>query len=328
MNLRLKICDISIKISIWNQLIEKYIYNRFSGFLSFQEVTSSPKCLSLIELNKEQIDNIVPKMNCIDIDKELQKIEIESSKYYVIRGGNIIFYDRFRGQIYFSLEEGIEERVLYFIGVKLCEMIISYLIENSIYCIHSSVCTLHSNANNGIAFLGQSGVGKTSLAYQMYKCGEQLTNDDVAFFRITASELITFKNTQLIGLDDYSIKQVFPECERCVSYKDGLTLDKNRVDLRKLDSNAFAEKIIVKHILIVSSTRQSKPEIVECDAIETYKTIVQSLLPFFTIERYALIEKIAKEIISIVPVYKLIPGDTITKTVNFLLSERRLTNGN
>ena len=193
--------------------------------------------------------------------------------------------------------------------------------------MHSSVCTLHSNAHNGVAFLGQSGVGKTSLVYQMYKCGEQLTNDDVGFFRITPSKLITFKNMQHIGLDDYSIKQIFPECEKFVSHKDGLTMDKNRVDLSKLATNAFAEKIIVKQILIVDSTRQSVPEIIECNSIDSYKTMVQSLLPFFTVKRYDLIDKIAKEVINMVPVFKLVPGDSIIKTVNFIRAERRLAHG-
>ena len=328
MNLSLNICDIPIRISVWNGLIEKYIYNRFSGFISSQEIDHSQKSLSLMEINRDHINDIIPKINSINIDKEYQEINMDGCKYYAIKDDNIIFYDKFQRRVYFSLCEAEEERILYFIGVKLCEIIVSHLIENNIYCIHSSVCTLDSNAHNGVAFLGQSGVGKTSLAYQMYKCGEQLTNDDVGFFRITPSELVTFKNMQHIGLDDYSIKQVFPECERFVSHKDGLTLDKNRVDLGKLSTNAFAEKIIVKQILIVDSTRQSVPEIVECSSIESYKTIVQSLLPFFTVKRYDLIDKIAKEIISMIPVYKLIPGDSIMKTVSFILAERRLANGN
>ena len=67
MNLNLDICDIPIRISVWNSLIEKYIYNRFSGFISSREVDQSQNGLSLVQISRDHINYIIHRKNNINI---------------------------------------------------------------------------------------------------------------------------------------------------------------------------------------------------------------------------------------------------------------------
>lgn len=325
MTLYLNICNCVFEISEIDPIINEYIKNRFIGFVcdnGFQnyETYTTIKATTLDKLIKEH--SILTKM----AHKEYQEFVCKNNIYIVVGGKNIIIYNQTTKIIEVCIERNALKNLIYFVSVKICDLIATVLFNNGVYCIHSSVCTLHKNVSNGVAMLGPSGVGKSSLVYQMYKYGELITNDDVAFFRKVSNSIVAYKNTQYIGFDDNSITNIFNECVPFIARKDGLDLDKNRIDLFGKDPLAFAESILIKNILIIEKEWLDTPKIEKCNAIKAYKVLIQSLLPFFTSSRFELIDSIAKYILTNIPIYCLHPCNSISTTARFILSEGRLAN--
>lgn len=293
MSLYLNICNAFFDIKINDSLISNYIRNRYFGFIETKEIPSNKSSALISEVSLDELLNNY-SFNEDRVCGDIYEYNEDGCKYLFVYS-NIIVYDRQNSSVFMYISKEVPDKLLYLLGVKICEMITSILIDNGIYCMHSSVCTFERNIKNGIAFLGPSGVGKSSLVYQMYKHGEQITNDDVAYFHMTSSGITTYKNTQLIGFDDHSIETVFSECKAFISHKDGLSLDKNRIDLHKKDSNSFADKIEVRHVIIVDKIRLESPKLNKCNDLESYKNIVQSLVPYFTINRGDLIKSVVDQ---------------------------------
>jgi hypothetical protein len=328
MILNLDICECCFKVLVINCIVEEYIRNRFVGFISNNAFNYSKTDITIVK--EIQLDEISSKYNSIiNVScKDYYEFKENECTYFIINYKNFVVYNDSEKLIEIYVNQNENINILRFIGVKICELIVSILIENGIFCIHSSVCTLQKNLFNGIAMLGPSGVGKTSLVYQMHKCGEYIANDDVAFFKIASNCMTVYKNTQYIGFDNYSLTNIFSECIQYIICKDGLELDKNRIDLQCQDPSAYAEKIRVKHIIIIEKERLDVPKLIKCSQIEAYKALIQSLLPFFSMCRFDLMDEIARKIMSMMLIYKLLPCNSISKTVDFLLIESRKMNEN
>lgn len=311
----LNICNCNIHISIANEMLSKYIINRYIGFVSSNSAAIGLIISDLDKLEPQNSYGINPSAdNSNHITNQVKDgLDIE-----YISDIAIIVNDTEKNSCRIFVQEHVNEKYINLIGVRICDKINEYLASNQVFCIHSSVVTFKNKADDGIMFIGDSGVGKTSLAYEFIKKGEQLTNDDVAFVQIKNGSLIAHKNTQYIGMDDESIERLYSECGDYIVKRDGLLLDKNRIDLSQLHKDAFAGKIEIKRIVVVEKQRQEKASICQFDDILAYANLFKSIVPFSTTKR-AMTSDIFDRIISIrLPIYKLLPANTAAATINYL----------
>lgn len=315
METRINICNQCVFISLSNDLLFDYVRNRYSGFASTNEANVD---FRIIEVDRKTAYNQYKvKFDFNNQDRVIQE-RSERFEYYFVSNESIVVYDMNEHLCVVCVSEKISNRLIYLVGVIICDIVSQYLATCDIYCIHSSVVSFKGDISNGIAFLGESGVGKTSLAYEFVKKKEKIVNDDVAYFQYDGKRMRAYKNTQYIGLDEKSLCNLYSECKSYVVKKDGLSLDKNRIDLNGMDAYVYAEYIDVKKIIIINSVRSENAKLVPCDKISLYKHIFQSMIPFIPskiISQKAIVDRLLS---SNIIAYKLTPANTAKKTIEGL----------
>lgn len=320
MNILLNVCNTCFNIKIKNRTVFNYLKNRYFGFVSQIELSQDLLQTSIIE--DSVLKNLVDDMSILGFRDGVSEFTNNDSRYVIIIASgaiSVIKYMPQKAEIRLFIDGSMPERMLKYIGVKLCEIINSILIKNGTYCIHASVCTALKNENDGIAFLGQSGAGKSTISYMLCKRGEKTTNDDVAYFQITCDGMCVYRNTQLLGLDDSSIEITFEECKNYIVHKDESDFDKNRIDLNLMDSSYFANSITVKTFIIIEKERFIKPRIMRCSPIETYRVLIQSLLPYFSVDNHMVMREVADTLFQNIPAYRLYASKSIVTTADYIL---------
>lgn len=315
MEIYFSVCASNIHISLNNYTLSKYIKNRYVGFIT--DKTNSAG-LTIVEVSREVLINKYGFSFLKDNKGALLCQSIDRLYVNYVSDFAVILYDKRLNVCYVCLGDNVSDNYIHLVGVQVCNIITEYLIQNKIYCIHSSAVTFNKSKDNGILFIGESGAGKTSLAYEFLRKGEQITNDDVAFIRLKNNNLYAYQNTQYIGLDDDSISKLYPECAKYIVKKDGLTLDKNRVDLLKMNRNAFATEIIIKKIVIIDRNRNDTASLNTLDSVSAYGILFKAAAPF--LPKDILINPNIVDIIvdKHLPVYRLTPVNTAQETVSFL----------
>lgn len=319
MSVLLDICGVTFKVTLNNEYITRYIKNRFIGFVTDGKQKSK---YEIVNIDNDFAKEKYEVLKNLHDEKDYYVYSSFFYNAYVIHHINFIVYDNREGKVYVNIIEDRNHTINSFSAVKICEIISHIINEHKIYCLHSSVATFNGDYNNGIAFIGKSGAGKTSLALSMYKKGEKITNDDVAYFTYQDNTMKVYKNTQFIGLDDYSLAHKFPEYQQSVVRKDGLELDKNRINLSNAD--VYCENIIIKRIVIVSSQREKTPSYKNVDQLSRVTHLIKSAIQFTAGSCSESLMRTLVDIASSVPMYCLIPADSIEKTIDFIYSTTEL----
>ena len=120
-------------------------------------------------------------------------------------------------------------------------------------------------------------------------------------------------------LEFANIETTFEECKNYIVHKDESDFDKNRIDLNLMDSSYFANSITVKTFIIIEKERFIKPRIMRCSPIETYRVLIQSLLPYFSVDNHMVMREVADTLFQNIPAYRLYASESIVTTVDYIL---------
>ena len=316
MHTSIVICNHVIGVSITNDRLFDYIRNRYIGFVA--ECSNATDDFRVIDISEQQLKiDYGIGVELDNIEKILKRCDHRDEYYYLADQGTIV-YDQARSICGVYIAQSLNSRLTYLFGVTVCNIIIDYLADCNIFCMHSSIVSFKHDLSNGIAFLGSSGVGKTSLAYEFIKKGEKITNDDVSYFRLYDDHMRVYKNTQYIGMDDESIKRLYPECEVHVVKKDGLELDKNRINLSEMNKNAYAQFIDLKRVVIVSPERSGIAELKVCNEVVAFKNLFKAMTPFLPPNKIVK-KRIVERLLGLgLEFYELTPANSAFKTVESL----------
>lgn len=321
MGIHFNICTCYIYASLSNYTLLKYITNRY---ISFVTDNTNFDGMTITDISQDVLRKKYGLYFSTDNKDAVQCKMVDTLYVNYVSDFAVILYDKALHTCYVCLQDDVSDNYIYLVGVQICNIIMRYLTENDIYCVHSSVVTFNKNQNDGIMFIGESGAGKTSLAYEFLRKGEQITNDDVAFICLEDNNLNAYKNTQYIGMDDVSISKLYPECTEYIIKKDGLTLDKNRIDLSEMYENAFATNIVIKRIVLIDKNRGNTADLSILDCGSAYSILFKAIVPFLP-KDMILNPNIVDIIVSKkLPLYRLTPANTAKGTVDFLYDKFRI----
>lgn len=261
---RIKINNCLFELYLQNSEIEKYILNRFRGFVVDKYVEGTNLCILTEEKGEVCSGNTDP--DNITVQKN------ETITNYFIGNYAVIRYSENEKKIVLTVNE-MPPRIMQLIAVKLCDIILDFLFQNHIYCMHCGVIVLGDDCNHGIAIIGHSGSGKTSLTIKLTEKGARLTNDDLAYFTVTDGKMRVVKNTQYIGLDEYNLKNNFSYLMPYVARES--FLDKSRIDLYSYNPLLYVDDVVIDTFCFISDKRKSCPDIHVFNVMEACKKILE-----------------------------------------------------
>lgn len=261
---KIKINNCLFELYLQNSEIEKYILNRFRGFVVDKYVEGT----NLYILTEEKAEACSGNIDSDNI--MVQKNETITN--YFIGNYAVIGYSEMEKKIILTVSE-MPPNIIQLIAVKLCDIILDVLFQNHIYCMHCGVIVLGDDCNHGIAIIGHSGSGKTSLTIKLTEKGARLTNDDLAYFTVADGKMRVVKNTQYIGLDEYNLKNNFSYLIPYV-VRDSF-LDKSRIDLYKYNPLLYVDELVIDTFCFISDKRKTCPDIRVLNVMEACKKILE-----------------------------------------------------
>lgn len=264
---RINVNDCLFELYLQNLEIEKYILNRFRGFV-VDKVDKYVDGTNSYILMEEKWGGCF----CNDNPNSIVVRKNETTANYFIGNYAVIRYSENEKNIILMVGE-IPQNIVKLIAVKLCDIILDILFQNHIYCMHCGVIALGDECNHGIAIIGHSGSGKTSLTLKLTEKGARLTNDDLAYFTVTDGKMRAVKNIQYIGLDECNLKNNFSYLMPYVVRES--FLDKSRIDFYSYNPLLYVDEIVIDTFCFISDKRKSCPDIRVLNVMEACKKILE-----------------------------------------------------
>lgn len=306
----LKLFSIGINISIYDELINSYIYDRYRSFILKKP---NMECINNYSIEEIELKDMDQWRNIFDSTVEDMhdcKIIDTSQVYMNIMYNSYLIYCKSEKKVYFCINN-ILKKYKFFIAVQLCNVVNYILCTEGISILHASAVTINNDFSHGACFVGNSGAGKTSIALKMAEKGEKMITDDLLY--LDTNTMTGIKNFQFVGLHDYNLNHNFSYLSDAVVYSDIFEQNKKRLNLQKYMPEYFADKIIIKDVFIVDLQKRERSSIHQIDKNTVFKYLLKNTMFLQGISHDPLVNIIAR-ILSSTNCYVLYPHNDVNNT--------------
>lgn len=153
------------------------------------------------------------------------------------------------------------------------------LFQRNYLVIHSSSISIDGNAS---LFIGDSGKGKSSLAYTFFKKGCDLISEDFSYIYLNNNVAVTSYSHPLIKLNDKIAKG------KNLNKIYSSDLDPLKRSIYKIDSDHINKEYNVKNLFFIG---WGSKKIEEINTLDTLKNLFQSTVRYLPPEKFPEIEQ-------------------------------------
>lgn len=270
--MNLKIHNVNFNICFENKVIFDYIKYRFIGFISDNNcIVRNTSHYEIIETksNKKIIQLIKDKKIYINNKKDYYIFNTNEIYLWIADNANYILYNKNDKKISVYIAENCSSHTNEGIAMQICDIISYILHANGIISIHASATTF---GDDGVAFVGNSGSGKTSIALKMREAGEKILCDDILYLNVFTQQGI--RNVQKIGLHEKNLKENFSYLSNNISHRD--SENKERIDLYKVHKSWFINILQINKLVFVNSNKNINANIKKGNAYNIFLHILRN----------------------------------------------------
>ena len=271
--MRIKIFNIIFNIAIKNEYINNYLIFRFGGF-SYDKAVSSLECeYAITQVDQDDLQHIgiIYEAQQRSMSNKGGAIVVNNTNQEVLAYNESFVYNAINERKMLVCICNYDKRTISMIASEIAYYISWVLTGYGYVTMHGGATTFHGNINNGIAYLGDNGSGKSSIIMRSIELGEKITNDDALYIDMANHSAI--KNIQPISLLDI---EKYPYLRKYVIKNDHLYHDKYKIDMAKYSTDVYTNKLHINTLIWVSNQRSSSAEIRKIDKYSFYKYLVRA----------------------------------------------------
>lgn len=181
------------------------------------------------------------------------------AKYYVSCGRYIV--------IEFLTEDIYYPEILLFL---MSSVIISLLEQRKYITIHGSAVA--NEKNNGIMFIGDSGVGKSTISYAMYKKGYRFITDEICAIKIKNNKAFIYQDFGYIKLWTNTLQKFDEELSKLKRARKKNNYGKYLYNINNYEKNPT----IIKNIFIINSHNKNSFDTIRLENIKAINIVTKN----------------------------------------------------